>query len=115
MTCHPLVAGADPGFRCDSDVARRALREPGAVARDLEEAEDRVAVDAKADHAGARVDLRDRVRGDEPAAAGEEARANRDRVRNIGSAAVHRSLDSADDSALRVGDAEADRSQELGA
>src|SRR5215470_5986158 len=66
----------------------------------LEEAENSVSVDAEADHAGATVDLRDRVGRDEAAAAREEARADRDRIRHVRRGAVHRRLDGAHDAAL---------------
>jgi hypothetical protein len=73
-----------------------------AVGFELQEAADCFALDAEADDAALAVDLGDRVRGDEPAAAGEEAVADRECVRNVGCLAVHRALDSADHAAPRI-------------
>src|SRR5215212_1411475 len=69
----------------------------------LEEALQRVAADAKADHAARAVDVLDRLSGDEAAPAGEEPRANRERIRDVWSGAVHRTFDAADDATLVIG------------
>ena len=79
----------------------------------LEEAENGVAVDAEADHAGAAVDLGDRIGRDEASVTREKARADRDRVRHIGGAAVHGRLHGADDLALRIGDEKSDRAEQV--
>src|SRR5205085_5100050 len=72
--------------------------EPG-----LEKASNGFAIDAKADHAAGAVDLLDRVRGDQAAAAGEEPGLDRERIGNVGGRAVHRALDLADEATLPVG------------
>jgi hypothetical protein len=60
-----------------------------------------LADDAEADHAGAGVDLADRVGGHEPPAA-HEARADRERVGDVGLRAVHRRFHAADHAAAHV-------------
>jgi hypothetical protein len=64
---------------------------------------DRVAVDAKLDHAARAVDLVDRVRGDETPTTREKARLDRERIRNVRSGAVHGALDLPDEPSLPVG------------
>ena len=74
---------------------------------DLEEAADRVALDAEADHPGAVVDLLDRLGRDEAPPAREEARADGEGVRCVGSGAVHGALDASDEAPARICDQEA--------
>src|SRR5439155_12187501 len=72
--------------------------------RRLEEAANRLALDAQSDHAAAAVDLVDRVSRDDSSPPGEEAGADRESVGNVGLGSVHRALDPADDTPLAVGD-----------
>lgn len=71
---------------------------------DLEEAADRLAVDAETDHAARAIDLLDRVRRDEPAPAREQARLHREGVGDVSSGAVHRARDLSHDPAPAIGD-----------
>src|SRR5437868_1055160 len=75
----------------------------------LEEGTNRLALDPKADHPRAVVDLLDRVGGNEPPAAREESGADRKRIGLFGRGAVHRALDPANHPALRIGDEESSR------
>src|SRR5207248_9334594 len=70
----------------------------------LEEALERVAPDAEADHAAGVVDGLDHLRRHHAPAAGEEAGPNGEGVRHVRSGAVHRALDPADGPTLIVGD-----------
>ena len=79
----------------------------------LEEAANRLALDAEADHAARAVDLVDRVRGNEPPAPVEEAGLDGQRVRDVGRGAVHRALDATDHPAAPIGDEEAGRASQV--
>jgi hypothetical protein len=80
----------------------------------LEEAFERFARYAEADHTGGVVDLFDRLGRYDPAAAREEPRAHGQCVGNIRSGAVHRALDPADGTTLTVGDEETIQPTEVG-
>ena len=59
--------------------------------------------DEQADHAARAVDLVDRVRGDEPAPASEEAAAHSESIGHVGLRPVHRAFDPPDKAPVRVG------------
>ena len=79
-----------------------------------EEASDCFSRDAQFDHAAGRVDLSDRVRGNEPPLAREPPAPDGERVGNVGKRAVHRALHTADHATEIVCDDETGRAREIG-
>ena len=84
-----------------------------AEAGSLEKAANRLAGDAKTDDPAGRIDVGDRVGGNEAAMAGEDTGADRERIGDVRQSAVHRALDLADHPSAVVGHQEPGRVHEI--